>query len=184
MISKKLGIVLGTLLCLAYPALADTITVTSTALSSTMFNPSSDGIALNAGSATLSAPGNVIFQTGNITVGDSAIADQIIPFLFNDTVTINGVSKVLTIFGQDNVTSTADLITIFGSGPISFGAYTFNLDRSDYTATAVGQNIAVNLSGTVAPSPVPEPGTLPLLATGLMGGAFATTRIRRFTEGV
>ena len=169
---------LGTLLCIASPALANTITISTGAPPAFGINPSSDSISLNVGSATLSTPGNVIFQTGNISVGDSQIPDQVIPFSFTDIVTINGISRSLTIFGQDNVTSTADLITFSAGTPVNFGSYVFTLNSSTYSATSVGQNIPVNLSANVSAAPVPEPATLPLLATGVMGAAVITSRRR------
>lgn len=176
---QSLGTTLGMLLCLASPAFADSITITSSAIASTTLNPSSDSISLDAGSATLSGPGSVTFQTGNILAGDSEIPDQLVSFFLYDTITINGLSNTITIFGQDNVTSAADIITLSAAAPIQFGSYLFTLDSSTYTINAIGENIPVNLSGTVSATPTPEPATLSLLTTGVIGSAFFALRRRQ-----
>lgn len=183
MTRKSLGTTLGILLCLASPALADSITITSSSIASTTLNPSSDSISLDAGSAILSGPGSVVFQTGNIYAGDSEIPDQLVSFFLYDTITINGVSQVLTILGQDNVTTNADLITL-SANPLQFGDLLFTLDSSTYTIDAIGQNIPVNLSGTVTAAPTPEPGTLSLLATGVIGSASFVLRRRKQLLGL
>ncbi len=167
---------LGTFVCLASPALANTINITSSAPPSFGLNPSSDAISLSVGNATLSAPGNVIFQTGNISVGNSQIPDQIIPFSFTDIISINGISRTVTIFGQNEVTTTADLITFSAGAPVNFGSYVFTLNSSSYSATEIGQNIPISLSANVSAAPTPEPASLPLLATGVMAGVVVTTR--------
>ncbi len=172
---KTLCSLLGTLLCLASPALADTITITSDALPTMTLSPSSDTITMDAGGVTLSAPGSIVFQTGNFFVGDSPIPDQVIPFFFNDTITINGVTQVLTIYGQDDVASAGDVLTIFAQAPVNFGDYNLSLNASSYTGVDLYQNIPINLTADVT-AQTPEPGTLLLLATGLVGGAMATTR--------
>lgn len=176
--SKTLCSLLGTLLCLASPALGDPITVTSSALPSMTLSPSSDTITLDAGSVTLSAPGSIVFQTGNFFVGNSPIPDQVIPFFFDDTITINGVTQVLTIYGEDNVTNSGDILTIFAQAPVNFGDYNFSLNASSYNGVDLYQNVPINLTADVT-AQTPEPATLLLLATGLIGGAMATTRFGR-----
>ncbi len=176
--TKTLFSLLGTLLCLASPALADTITLTSSALPTMTLSPSSDTITMDAGNATLSAPGNVVLQTGNFFVGDSPIPDQVIPFFFNDTITINGITQILTIYGQDDVTNAADTLTIFAQAPVNFGAHNLNLNASSYSGVALYQNLPLTLTADIT-AQTPEPGTLLLLATGLVGGAMVTTRFGR-----
>jgi len=173
---KPLCTVLGTLLCLASPVLADTIIVTSSAMPTMTFNPSSDTITLTDGSATLSAPGSVVFQTGDIFVGNSPIADQVIPFFFEDTVTINGVTRILTIYGEDNVTAASDDFSIFAGAPVDFGSYVLSLNACSYLGISLYQDIPIALTADLVP--VPEPGTLLLLATGLAGGTLIATRLR------
>lgn len=175
---KSLFLLLGSLVCLASPALADTITVTSGALPTMTLCPSNDSINVNAGHATLSGPGSVVFQTGNFYVGNSPIPDQVIPFFFNDTVTINGVSRTFSISGQDDVTSAADTFTIFAGAPVDFGSYILNLNASTSTGNFVGQNLPLNLTADIT-AQTPEPASLLLLATGLVGGAIMTTRFGR-----
>lgn len=94
----------------------------------------------------------------------------------NDTITLNGVTKTITIFGQNNVTDTADVLTIFAGTPVYFGSYEFTLEASSYNGTAVGQDLPLDLSAIVA---TPEPATFALLGTGLI--SVAAIRSRRFT---
>lgn len=176
--SKTFCSLLGTLLCLASPAFADTITVTAGALPTMTLSPSSDTITMDAGSTTMSGPGHVVLQTGNFFVGDSPISDQVIPFFFNETITINDVTQIVTIFGQDDVTNAADILTIFAQAPVNFGAYNLNLNESSYSGVALYQNLPLNLTADIT-AETPEPATLLLLATGLVGGAMATTRFGR-----
>lgn len=174
---KTLFSLLGTLLCLASPALADTITFTSNAIPTFTLSPSSDTITMDAGTATLSGPGNVVLQTGNFYVGNSPIPDQVIPFFFNDTITINGITQIVTIYGQDDITYAADVLSIFAGAPVNFGSYNLYVNASSYNGVALYQNLPVSLNADV--TPVGEPATLLLLATGLIGGALVTTRFGR-----
>lgn len=171
-----LGIVLASLLCLASPALADTITLTTSAIPTMTINPSNDTVTLNAGSVSMSGPGNVAFQTGDIYIGNSPIPDQVIPFSFDDVITLNGITQTLTIYGQDELTSAADIFTIFAASPVNFGSYNLYLNASSYNGAALGQDVPLTLTADI--TPVSEPATLALLATGLVGGTIVITRTR------
>ena len=176
MTNRTLCIAFAALLGLTSSALATPITITSTALPSMALNPSSDAISLDASSVVTADPGTIFFQTGTISIGDSAIVDQVIPFFLSDTITLNGMTKTINIYGQDDVTSSADLISIFAGTPVDFGSYLFSLNGSSYSGTAIGQILPLQLSADVAPTP--EPSTLVLLGTGLVGGIAALTTRR------
>lgn len=161
---------------LASPALADTINVTSSALQTVTLSPSNDTFNFDAGNVTATTPGTITLQSGIFYLGDSPIPDQVISFSFDDTITLNGITNTVTIFGSDNVTSSADIFTIFASNPVNFGDYNLTIDTISYSGTSVGQNTPINLTADV--SATPEPGTFVLLGTGIAGGLIIVRRQR------
>ncbi len=151
----------------AIAARATPIDFNATSVAPITIAPSSDTIALDIASSTLSGSGNYILQTGNFYVGYSPIPDQIIAFSFPDTVTLNGITQDITIFGENNVTAAVDFITIFAGTPVSFGDVTFQLDQTISGSGGVNQNVPFSLSADV--SQTPEPSSLALLGTGAIG---------------
>ena len=151
------------------PAFATAIPITTSALPTMTFAPSSDTFSLTAGSVSATAPGTIAFQTGTFTRGSTTTASQVIAFSFSETMTINGVTRTFNILGQDNVTATADTLTILAGTPINFGGYTFDLNGATFSATSAGQTLPVTLSGVVSVTAVPEPAPFALLGTGLLG---------------
>ena len=175
--ARKLCLALaGLTLSLVPNALADTITLSSTSLPTLTLGPSNDTVSFDAASVTAAAPGTISLQSGSFYLGNSPIPDQVIAFYFNDIITLNGVTNTVSIFGSDNVTSSADILTIFAGTPVNFGAYTLTLDSSSYTGTDIGQSLPMTLSADVSTTPTPEPGTFILFGTGLASGLFLLRR--------
>lgn len=155
--------------CLATP-----ITISSSGLASTVLGPSSDTLSLNAGSGTYdSDAGPFIFQTGDFVIGNSAIPDQIIDFSFHEMITINGITQDILFSGQDSVTQTADILTVFGGQAVVFGDQTFTLTPFTLSGDNIG-DYSIGLEASVTPTP--EPGTIVLLGTGLIGAALVQAR--------
>ncbi len=166
---------LAVLFSLPHVALADSITVTSTAAPTTTLAPSADTFSLNDGSVTVDpTTGPFVFQTGDFIIGNSNIPDQIIPFTFEDSITLNGITQDLTFSGQDAVTNTEDDLTIFASEPVQFGNEVFALQSFTIAGNAMGQDLPVELQATVTP----EPGSFVLFGTGLLGVAVFAARKR------
>ena len=164
-------------LYLCSSAFATTITIASTATPTTTLAPSSNSFSFNSGSVNASAPGDIVFQTGSFTRGSVSLSSQIIPFSFSDTITLNGVTRTITVIGQDSLTLDSDTLTIQAGTPVSFGNYTFTLDATTVTATTVGQAMPLSLSATV--SLVPEPASLTLSGIGLSASSLLSANLRR-----
>ena len=124
-LSYKVCSSLATVLALLFftnPAVADPIDMSSSPVSSIALSPSSDTVSLNSGSVTADpSAGLFTFQTGDFVVGYSNIPDQVISFSFQDTLTLNGITEILTFDGQAAVTSSADTLTISGGPAATFG---------------------------------------------------------------
>ena len=166
------------LICLSSRCLADPIVLSSAAVTSTLLGPSSDSISLNDGTVTSddSILGLTTFQTGDFVIGNSSVPDQIIPFSLQDTLTLNGITEILNIAGEDDLTTTADTLSIYAGAPVVFGNEIFTLQAFSETGTAIG-DMPIELQASIAPTP--EPSSLVLLGTGLLAATLLATLSRR-----
>ena len=163
-------------------ASAAPITLTTTSVPSFALAPSADTLELDGGSVTFdpasSAP--FVFQTGVFQIGDSGDLVQNIPFSAQETVTIDGVTQMVTISGEDDITTSWDTLQIYESGPIAFGNYLLTIAPFTIADSQVGDNDPIALDGSVV-AVTPEPESLVLLGTGVAG--FAAVAVRRMRAG-
>lgn len=151
---------------------AGTIPFSASAVSATTLGPSSDSISFNAASDTYTpGSGTFVLQTGDFVIGDSSTLDQNISFSFQDTVTFNGVTHVLTLFGTDDVTPSIDTLTILGGQPVAFGNEVLTLQTLSVAETSIA-DFPIQLQASAGPALTPEPQSIVLLGSGLVGGLF------------
>ncbi len=120
----------------------------------------------NAASATFTAPGTVV-QTGQLRSATTSFTGTV-NFSFADTLTLDGVTKTITISGTDVVTNSTDTIRILASGPIQFGSLIYSLQAASAVTSTASSTASLNLTGNVS-SITPEPSSLALLGTGMLG---------------
>ena len=172
---------LAVLFSLSRVSFADTMSYTTSAVSSTPFNPSADSLSLNAGSGTFDpAAGVFTFQTGDFVVGNSDVPDQDMPFTLQETVTLNGITQTFNLYGDDNVTQAADTLTMAASLPVYFGGEFLTVQSFSLAENNLG-DFPVTLEASI--SPAPEPGAVLLLGTGALCAAIFGIRRTRDLPG-
>ena len=159
---------------------ADPIEITAAPVPSFVLSPANDSLTLDLTSATSDVYSGLPFtlQTGVFSVGDSGSLAGELPFSFEDTITLGGVTQVVTISGVDYVTVPSDSLQIQGSGPIAFGDLTLTVLPFTLPNVPFGANDTVYLQATVTP----EPAALLLVVTGLAGWGLLAARRRRASE--
>jgi len=157
-------------------AVAHADTISTGAVSTFTLAPSSDTLTFNASAETAMDPGTFT-QTGDFYIGNSPIPDQTVWFSFTDDVTVDGITKALTFNGQDAVTTGPDMLTIEALGPVGFGNEVLSFGEiSALGDGVVGQDMPITLAASVSPAATPEPTSIALLGTGILGMAYLLRR--------
>lgn len=159
---------------LAFASVAHADSISAGAVAPVTIGASADTLSLNSASATVAEPG-LFTQSGVFKVGDSGSMNKTVAFSFVDNVTINGVTRAVTVNGSDQVTPGYDLLSIFPTGPISIGSASWSLRGFDLTAYQI-QPYALTLTADVNRSITPEPAGLALLGSGAFATALVTRR--------
>lgn len=164
---------------LLFSAAAHADTISFTVNTPIDLSPSADTLSFDASTqnftATTGGPTTTVFQSGLYIAGDSDTLTQVIPFSFQETVTVDGISKLLTFTGTDNVTYTENIITLDYLGYEQFGA--IGLDFLG-TRQIVTDHSPQNFDMSVVLGAVPEPSSLALCGTGIL--ALAGVARRKF----
>lgn len=157
-------------------AVAQADTISAGAVSTFTLAPASDTLTFNTSTETVTDPGE-FNQSGDFYVGNSPIPDQTVWFSFTDDVTVNGITKALTFNGQDAVTTGPDMLTIEALGPVEFGNEVLSFGEISAAADGVvGQDLPVTLAASVSSAATPEPTSIALLGTGILGMAYLLRR--------
>ncbi len=173
----RLRVVVPVVALLSASLVARADTVMASAISTFTLTPSADTLSFGAISTTVSVPGSFI-QPGVFTGGNSGSLIQIVPVAFSDTVTVDGITKVLHFTGTDNVASTVNVLNINAPGPVAFNNLALTFTPATASVTFIGEGATVNLNGRLVVTP--EPSGFVLLGSGLLGIAGLLRRRLRF----
>jgi hypothetical protein len=142
------------------------------------FSPTGRGDSLqyNLQFTTFNAP-TTLSQTGML---ETVPGSGVYTFSFVDNITIDSIMNAVRFTGQATLTSTGrETLTTSAVGPISFGSLLLNIPATSFSGIG-GVPVAltgnITTASVVPPSQVPEPSSIALLGTGILGLAGAARR--------
>jgi hypothetical protein len=167
-------VTVAALLSASFNAHADM--VTASAVPTFTILPSADTLSFSAITRNVSVPGSFT-QPGVFIGGDSGSLVQTVPFTFSDTVTVDGVTRVLNFTGTDNVSSTLNFLNINRVGPVTFNSVTVTFGPVTASTTVIGQAVPLNLNGALVSTL--EPSSVVLVGGSLLFIGFLMNSMTR-----
>jgi hypothetical protein len=98
------------------------------------------------------------------------------PFSFSEMTTVNGSTGTYTVTGDYDNGMAVDTLTIDAGSPTDIGGDALTLEGISFTDNGPYPGGTANANLTFDVSVAPEPNSLALLGTGLVGAAAAVRR--------